>query len=101
MRITFRNDREQQFFEDFEALRKEFGARMAEKIIDRIGDLRDAENPQELPRSARFHEHSGRRKGLYSLDLIHPYRLIVEPTCTYKSYVEITSVMVYEVMDPH
>ena len=101
IKITFRNEKERQFYESFEALQKSFGDRMAEKIIDRIGDLRDAENPQKLPRSSRFHEHSGGRKGLFSLDLIHPYRLIVFPTCEYETYIEITSVEIYEVTDPH
>lgn len=101
MKITFKGPKEREFYEDFATLKKSFGERMAEKIIDRIGDIRDAENPQQLPPSARFHEHAGGRKGLFSLDLVHPYRLIVLPTCKYDSYVEITSIQIYDVMDPH
>ena len=101
MNITFKSKKEQEFYESFDALRKAFGERMAEKIIDRIDDLRKVTNPQQLPPSARFHEHSGKRDRLFSLDLVHPQRLIVLPMCTYDSYVEITSVEIYEIMDPH
>ena len=101
MKITFKSKKEQEYYESFDALKKTHGERMAEKIIDRIDDLRKATSPQQLPQSARFHEHSGKRDGLFSLDLVHPQRLIVLPTCTYDSYVEITSVEIYEIMDPH
>ena len=101
MKITFKSKKEQEFYESFDALKKAFNERMAKKIIGRIGDLRDAENPQLLPRSARFHPHLGGRRGLFSLDLVDQQRLIVEPTCKYDSYVEITSVEIYEVVDPH
>lgn len=72
-----------------------------QKIIQRIGQLEAATTPQQLPGSARFHEHKGDRMGLFSVDLIDPYRLILLPTCEYKSGVQITSLQVYEVMDPH
>lgn len=101
VKVSYRNDKEREFYEDFKALKATHGKRMAEKIIDRIGDLIAAATPQHLPRSARFHEHQGRRKGLYSVDLVHPQRLIVEPTCSYDSYVQITEVMIYEVFNPH
>ena len=101
MKISYRNDKEKLFYEDFKALKATYGKRMAEKIIDRIGDLVAATTPQHLPQSASFHEHQGTRKGLYSLNLVHPFRLIVEPTCVYESYVHITEVMIYEVFNPH
>lgn len=101
MKITFKSKKEQEFYESLKELKKEYNERMAKKIIGRIGDLRDAENPQQLPKSARFHEHGGGRKGLYSLDLVDQWRLIVEPNGKHDSYIEITSVEIYEVMDPH
>ncbi len=101
MKITFKSKKEQEFYESFKDLKKSFGERMAKKIIGRIGDLRDAENSQQLPQSARFHEHGGGRKGLYSLDLIDQWRLIVESNDKHDSYIEITSVEIYEVTDPH
>jgi proteic killer suppression protein len=101
MNISFKNNKEQRFYQDEKALKSTYDPRMARKIIQRIGQLEAAANPQHLPGSARFHEHNGQRQGLFSVDLIHPKRLIVRPTCKYESYIEITSVEIYEIMDPH
>lgn len=101
MEVRFKNDKERAFYEDAKALQKKFGKRMAEKIVQRIDDLLAAQNPQFLPRSIRWHEHQGKRSGLYSVDLVHPFRLIVRPLGEYDSYIEITAVEVYEVFNSH
>lgn len=101
MDVRFKNKKEEAFFTSQKALRGKFGARTAQKIIQRISQLEAAETPQQLPQSARFHEHQGSRKGLFSVDLDHPRRLIVSPTTPYRSWVEIKGVEIYEVMDPH
>ena len=101
MKISFKNDKERELYQTVRFLGVVHGAHQAKKIIQRIGQLEAVANPQQLPGSARFHEHRGNRKGLFSVDLIDPYRLILLPTCEYKSWVEITSFQVYEVMDPH
>ncbi|MEK7069164.1 MAG: type II toxin-antitoxin system RelE/ParE family toxin [Patescibacteria group bacterium] len=101
MEISFKSEREKEFYQSKSALTKRYGVQMAKKIAQRIGVLEAARTPQQLPQSARFHEHSGQRKGLFSVDLVDPYRLIVLPTCTYTTWVEITSIQVYEIMDPH
>ena len=101
MIISFRNTRDEAFYRDGGRLNAVYGERMARKINTRIVELEIAKNPQNLPQSARFHQHEGKRKGLFSLDLVHPFRLIVRPTCEYKSYVEINSVEIYEIFNPH
>ncbi len=101
MKISFKNDKEKELYQTVRSLTGVYGAQQAKKIIQRIGQLEAVTSPQQLPGSARFHEHSGDRKGLFSVDLIHPYRLILLPTCEYQSWVEITSLQVYEVMTPH
>lgn len=101
MDISYRNSKIKKLFEDEKALISRYGQRMADKINQRISELQAAENPQCLPPACRFHEHSGGRKGLFSLDLIHPQRLIVLPTCEYENYTKITSVEIYEIMNPH
>ena len=101
MILGFKNKKEEDLYGSEGALTGVFGARMARKIIQRINELQAADNPQHLPRNARFHEHNGKRKGLFSVDLVHPFRLIVLPTCEYVTWVEITSIQIYEVMDPH
>ena len=101
MKLGFRSRKDENLYGSESALTGVFGSRMARKIIQRISELQAADNPQHLPSNARFHEHSGKRKGLFSVDLVHPHRLIVLPTCEYVSWVEITSIEIYEVMDPH
>jgi plasmid maintenance system killer protein len=101
MEISFKNDREKRFYQDERSLKAAYGPRMAKKIGQRIMELQTAASPQELPANARWHEHSAARKGLFSVDLIHPKRLIVRPTCEYESYIEITAVEIYEIRDPH
>src|SRR3989344_9273822 len=101
MEISFRSEREKDFYQNKAALTGKYGAQMAKKILQRISELQAARTPQQLPGGARFHEHSGKRKGLFSINLVHPMRLIVRPTCSYTTWVEITSVEIYEIMDPH
>jgi plasmid maintenance system killer protein len=101
MIISYRSKRDEEFYACEKALSSSFGLKMAKKIGQRISELEAADNPQQLPGNTRFHEHKGKRKGLYSLDLVQPFRLIVLPTCGYESWIEITSVEIYEVIDPH
>lgn len=101
MEIHFKNNNQKDFYQTEKALITKHGKRMATKIIQRIDELQAAENPKQLPQNARFHEHSGKREGLFSIDLIHPFRLIVRPTCEYIHWYEITSIEIYEIMDPH
>mgnify|MGYP001558692893 CR=1 FL=1 len=101
MKLSFKNNKEKSLYHIEKSLVVLYGERQARKIVQRISELEAADNPQKLPKNCRFHEHSGKRKGLYSVDLAHPLRLILLPTCSYKNWVEITSFQVYEVMDPH
>lgn len=101
MEISYKNNRDEKFYADKKALSSRFGLRMAKKIGQRISEIVAADNPQQLPRNARFHEHKGKRKGLFSINLVDPFRLIVLPTCSYKSWIEIVSVEIYEIIDPH
>jgi proteic killer suppression protein len=101
MIISFRNTRDETFYKDEERLKAAHGEQMTRKINARISELEVAENPQNLPRNARFHPHQGKRKGLFSVDLVHPFRLIIQPTCKYNSYIEIISVEIYEIFNPH
>lgn len=101
MEVAFKNKKDEDLYRSKRLLVRLYGERMALKIIQRIGELQAALTPQDLPSNARFHVHRGRRQGLYSVDLIHPYRLIVRPLGEYSSWVEIAVVEIYEVLDPH
>ena len=101
MIVGYKNTQEERFYANENALVRDYGKITARKIGQRISELVAADNPQQLPKNARFHEHNGKRKGLFSIDLNHPFRLIVQPTCAYTSWIEITSVKIYEIIDPH
>jgi plasmid maintenance system killer protein len=101
MKLSYKNNKEEKLYQSEKALSSKYGAQRARKIIQRLSEIVSADNPQMLPHSARFHEHSGNRKGLFSVDIGQPYRLIFKPMCKYTSWVEITELQVFEVMDPH
>lgn len=101
MLVDYLSEKDKRFYECFESLSMKHGKDMAYKIIQRIEQLVAAQTPLCLPNSARFHEHKGKRKGLFSVDLIHPYRLIVFPTCVFSNIGEINSLKIYEVFNPH
>ncbi len=101
MEVSFKREKDRQLFEDFSLLSIKYGPRSAKKIIQRLAELSAAKKAGDLPKNARFHEHKGDRKNLFSLDLIHPFRLIVFPTCEFSIWTEIDSVQFYEIIDPH
>ena len=56
------------------------GARRAQLIRARLDSLKAASNLLEIRNlPGRLHELTGDRKGQLSLDLDHPYRLILQP----------------------
>ena len=62
---------------------RSFGKHRTKKLMELMVALKSALNLAEFshPNKKRFrcHELKGNRKGLLSLDLDHPYRLLVEP----------------------
>lgn len=60
---------------------KKYGAEQAQVIRRRLDELRDANTLADFRdnASARCHELKGNRAGQLSLDLRHPYRLIIIP----------------------
>ncbi|MGD9107889.1 MAG: type II toxin-antitoxin system RelE/ParE family toxin [Gammaproteobacteria bacterium] len=81
MEITFKNKKLQKICNSEKKLLKTYGKNCARKIRARLDDLQAAPNLEAfktLP--GRCHELIGDKKGLLSLDLEHPLRLIFEPT---------------------
>ena len=81
MEITFRTRRLERTFSSDRELRREYGTAMAETIQSRIAVLRRVNSLTDLPPEppTRRHLLSGGRNGQYAIDLVHPYRLILEP----------------------
>jgi proteic killer suppression protein len=61
-------------------MQKELGRGMAKKLSQRMGELKAAETLSEISHlpPPRCHELTN-RKGVYSVDLEHPYRLLFIP----------------------
>ena len=92
-------------------MRAKLGARSAEKLQQRLAELRaapDLEAMKSLP-GARCHELSGDRKGQLAVDLAHPKRLILvpdhEPPPTKQDggldWRRVTRIFVVEIVDYH
>ena len=78
MKIHYRTKKLQKICENAEIATKEYGNKMAEKIHFRIDQISAVDNVEYLIqyRIGRCHPLYGDREGQYSMDLIHPYRLI-------------------------
>ena len=83
MKVISRN-KLQRLIGDEKKLRQKFGHEMARKIQLRINSLNAAESladywpPNSTPE--RCHELKGDLKGYFSIDLKHPYRLLIVPS---------------------
>ena len=84
MDISASNKKLREAFTDEAARTRLFGAEMAKKLGLRFNALKAADSlavffpPKSGPE--RCHELTGRLKGIFSMDLKHPYRLLLRPT---------------------
>ncbi|MBF0163994.1 MAG: killer suppression protein [Magnetococcales bacterium] len=84
MIISYRPEKLAKIFNELNLLKKIYGERQARKIAVRLVSLHSAVNLKEfwpaesLPE--RCHELKGARKGEFSMDLDHPFRLIFQPS---------------------
>lgn len=110
MEIAFRTKKLAQTFNSASALRKAYGDRMARTIMTRLAVLRASPTLSMVPTLPpnRRHQLHGNRAGRYAVDLIHPYRLIVEPADTPARKAgrdmnvdEVTAMTIIEVIDYH
>lgn len=79
MDITFKTTKLQKECNDFRLLQKVYGERRARLIRRRLDELRAATalaDISHLP-PPRMHQLKGERQGQISLDLDHPYRLLI------------------------
>ena len=81
MKIIFRNKKLQKLCTQKKEMQKALGPEMARKLQTRMTELSAADTLEDMTHlpQARLHELSGDRKGQFSLDLKHPYRLLVVP----------------------
>lgn len=81
MDITFSSRSLEKKFNKAAALRRTFGERIAKSVMIRLEVLVTAQNLAEVPvfPPLRRHQLTGNRQRQFSIDLVHPYRLIFEP----------------------
>jgi proteic killer suppression protein len=96
--ITFKNKKLEKLSNDFNASCKQLGWRRAELFFKRLNALRIVDCLDEIKVfPGRFHELSGNRKGQWSCDLDHPFRLIFEPLIEQGE----VNVRIIEIVDYH
>jgi proteic killer suppression protein len=81
MVISFKDSKTEKVFCDFKALQRKWGPEQAKVIARRLAELGAAENLETLRSlpQMRAHELSGNRAGQISIDVKHPFRLLIEP----------------------
>lgn len=81
MEIAYKSKKVKMVCTDFKKAHRAYGERMAEKIHQRISELRAAESIDMLVQYfiGRCHALTGDRKGQYAMDLVHPQRLVFAP----------------------
>lgn len=79
--ILFKGERLQKTCSDIRLLKRAHGAQLAELVRRRLDELRAAPNLETMSRlPGRCHELKGDRAGTLAVDLVHPQRLIFEPS---------------------
>jgi plasmid maintenance system killer protein len=111
MVVSFSSIRLQKLCNSEKEMRAKFGVRMADKLAQRLSELRAVDILDDLSRlpSARCHELSHDRAGQLAVDLIHPKRLIFEPDHNPiptkpdggLNWTKVTRVTVLEIVDYH
>ncbi len=81
MEVTYQSRKLEKLAGDSRKRLKEMGKLRAERFEKRISELKNANCLEDLRHlhQARIHELTGNRKGQFSADLDHPYRLIFVP----------------------
>jgi len=111
MQVSFRTKKLQRICCSQKAMGREFGTKMAKKLMQRLAELEAAETLEDmrsLP-AARCHELTQDRKGQLAVDLAHPQRLVSEPDHDPVpakpdgglDWSQVTQVLVLEVVDYH
>ena len=81
MIISFKNKKLEKDLTDEKALIRRWGPDQADRIKQRMVELLAADNLETLHTlpQVQAHELSGNRSGQISLDIKHPYRLLITP----------------------
>jgi len=90
LKIIYKNNKLQRICENFGDAKRAYNQEMAERIHLRISDIKSSSSIEEMVqhRIGRCHALKGDKKGLFAMDLVHPWRLILsredDDTCCAK-----------------
>lgn len=100
--------------EDGAHMRRKYGLPMTKKLKQRITSLQAADSLADFwpPKSGpeRCHELKGKLRGTFSVDLMHPYRLLIRPSHSdeilgrhkeHSRWESIRSIDIVEIRDTH
>ena len=80
MKITYKTKTIEKVCTDVRTAERKHGSKMAEKIGQRLDEIRAADTVETMVRFriGRCHPLTGDRNGQFAVDLVHPYRLVFE-----------------------
>ena len=80
MEITFQTSKLTKIFNSTSALRRQYGDPIAQAIMRRLAVLKNAGTLSLVPttKPERRHQLTGKRRGQYAIDLVHPHRLVLK-----------------------
>jgi toxin HigB-1 len=80
LEITFKDKILKKCANNLKLLKKTYGTKRAEYILQRLLDLQNVSNLEEVRNlPGHYHELKANRKGQWACNLDQPYRLIFEP----------------------
>jgi plasmid maintenance system killer protein len=110
MEVLFPTRKDQQLYSSRAALVRRFGFEEADLMMRRLAQLRAADNLAImgcLP-PARCHQLVGDKRGQFSVDLKHPYRLVFAPVAPVPrlpdggiALARVTAIVIIERVDYH
>ncbi len=98
MDIRYKNNKIRRLCTDASVAKKKYNLRMADKLHERLEQIRYATSVEVLIylQLGRCHPLYGDRLGQYAMDLVHPYRLIF---IKYGNTIDIVEIQ--EIVDYH
>jgi proteic killer suppression protein len=81
MVVRFKSNKLKKQCEDPRIAMRDFGKDIGYRLTQRINELRQAKDLSEIAKipAARLHPLAGSRLNEYSVDLVHPFRLVFIP----------------------
>ena len=104
MEIVFKSKKLRKIFSSSTTLSKNYGNNQARKIVQRLNEFKAAESLNDIKMLIfpRLHLLQGNLQGYWAVDVMHPFRIILEPldgSATNLS--SITKIKIIEIKDYH